>query len=396
MSPLRNGFDDTDLGLELDEVSRSNGDRSTNVGVIEPKNGDSAESAEWSGPRCEKCAAPLRSDVVTVCRSCGWYASLGTFVEVDPKWETEEREGGATEPAPQPSHLRVWFELVPWWGWVIIGSVAAVVVESIIVRLVTGPGSSLRMTWSIIQLAIGVFALLGGHIFNFLVQVADDADVGLFDVVLKPIKLWLRTFRILPSRLWAVDTAATGLAAAVMSIVVIGSLPYDRLWDWGFTPPPKAELMGAIMDRVKEMDDKGADNLEDAIDDFAGKAGLDDKVTPQKPRKTADCVILGYTVDKEGVLNTLVLGTAHLGRLVYAGNVTPKLKDETERAEMLAMLAAARTPQRLIAVETEAIWVKPTITCRVTYGDRQPTGRLSDLEWEAFLGKMRTQSKSKR
>jgi hypothetical protein len=395
MSQSRNTFDDSDFDSDANHAPFPSGDNST-VGVIEPQKDASASSADWSGPRCEKCSAPLRSDVVTVCRSCGWYASLGTFVEVDPKWETEQRDSDEAEPAPQPSHLRVWFELVPWWGWVIIGSVLFVIVESIIVRLVTSPGSSLRTTWSVTQLAIGAFALLGGHIFNFLVQVADDADVGLFDVVLKPVKLWLRTFRILPSRLWAVDTAATGLSAAVMSIVVIGGLPYDRLWDWGFTPPPKAELMGAIMDRVKQVEGE-EQSLEDAIDDFAGKAGVDDMTDqPQKPRKNADCVILGYTLDKEGRLSTLVLGTAHLGRLVYAGNVTPKMDDESERAELLKMLSAVKSRQRLIAIETEANWVKPTYSCRVHYDDRKPDGKLIGIEWYEFLGAMRTQSKSKR
>ena len=51
------------------------------------------EANEWTGPRCEKCEAPLKSDVVTICRKCGWYASLGTFVEVDPNWETEDETG---------------------------------------------------------------------------------------------------------------------------------------------------------------------------------------------------------------------------------------------------------------------------------------------------------------
>ena len=110
-------------------------------------------TSEWTGPRCEKCAAPIKSDVVTICRSCGWYASLGTFVELDPNWETYTDE--AAEPAaaePQKSHLRVWLDLMPRWGWVIIASVLAVVVESVVARFATPAGSSLRTTWSLSQL----------------------------------------------------------------------------------------------------------------------------------------------------------------------------------------------------------------------------------------------------
>ena len=346
------------------------------------------EAAEATGPHCDKCASPLRSDGVAICRSCGWYASLGTFVEMDPNWDDATGGDNKAAAAPQKSHLRVWFDLIPWWGWVIAGSVLLVIIESVVARFVTGYGTQLRTTWSLTQLAIGAFAAIVCHFANFLVQVADDPDVGLFDVVLKPVKLWLNTFRLLPSRLWIVDAAASGMTAAMMSIVVIGGLPYERLWDWGFTPPAKQELMGAVMDRVKQLKEEGADNLEDAIDDFAGKGGLENKA-PEKPRKSADCVILGYTLDNTGRMNTLVLGTAHLGRLVYAGNVTPKFSDESERRELLGRLQALRTQQRTLPIQTEAIWVRPNVTCRVTYGDRQTTGRLNDLQWETYLGTMR-------
>jgi hypothetical protein len=354
---------------------------------------DAGEEAEWTGPRCEKCAAPIKSDMVAVCRSCGWYGSLGTFVEVDPKWEGQ---GAPSQEVAPKSHVKVWVELVPWWGWVIIGSALAVIVESIIARLVTSEGDALRTYWSVTQLAIGAGAAIGAHVVNFLLQVAEDADVGLFDLILKPVKLWLRTFRRLPSRLWVVDAGAAGLASVAMSLLVIGGIPYERLWDWGFTPPAKQELMGAVMDRVKEMDDgRGADDLEQAVGDFAGNGEVDGngkpKPTPPKPRKKADCVVVGYQVDKDGRLSSLVLGTAHLGRLVYAGNVAPKFDDEAQRKETLALLAKSRTHQRLLPIEVEAAWVKPTIACRVSFEERKRDGRLTELKWDAYLGRMKGQ-----
>ena len=43
-----------------------------------------------------------------------------------------------------------------------------------------------------------------------------------------------------------------------MSLVVIGGIPYERLWDWGFKEPPKQNLMGAVMDRAKQLDSREA------------------------------------------------------------------------------------------------------------------------------------------
>lgn len=385
-------FDGPDFDRPPDTTANEHS--SATLAVLEPADDVEEQDATWSGPRCEKCDAPIKSDGVAICRKCGWYANLGTFVELDPNWEVED-EADTAAAKPQTSHLNVWLEMIPRWGWVIIASVLAVIVESAIARLITPAGSSLRTTWSLVQLALGVLAVAGCHVFNFLVLATEDADVGLLDLVVKPVRLWVRTVQRLPTRLWVVDAAASGLTAAVMSVIVIGGIPYDRFWDWGFTPPPKQDLMGAVTDRIKQLDDgSGADNLEGAIGDFAGSGDLSENESPStpppKPRGKADCVILGYQVNREGRLSTLVLGTAHLGRLVYAGQVTPRLDDPAEAEQLLAKLAAVRTQQRLVAVEISASWVKPKYACRVTFDERKRNGRLTDIKWDSLLGAMRT------
>jgi hypothetical protein len=263
-------------------------------------------------------------------------------------------------------------------------------VESVAVRLLTSTGSSLRTTWSLTQLAIGVLAFICCHVFNFLVLAAEDSDVGTLDLVMKPVKLWIRAAHNLPTRLWVANTAASGVAAAAMSLLVIGGLPYERLWDWGFEPPAKQELMGAVMNRVRKLESRnGADNLEDAVGDFAGTAdGLtDEKAIPETPRQKADCVILGYKLDKEGKFDSLELGTNFLGRLVYAGRVKPEMSAE-EVAKLMDSLSKIRAHQPLIPIQAESVtWVKPKIACRVSFTHREK-GRLQGIKWQRLLGRI--------
>jgi hypothetical protein len=378
---------------KLDDDALDLGDASAAITTLEPDEEVTGAAAERTGPRCEKCAAPLKSDVVTICRSCGWYPSLGRFVEVDKNWDFDD---DSLNDAPQPtqkSHLRVWIDLIPRWGWVIIGSVFAVVVESVAVRLLTPAGSSLRTTWSLTQLAFGLLAFAGCHIFNFLVLAAEDADVGTIDLVMKPVKLWMRAAHNLPARLWLSNTAATSVTAAVMSPLVIGGLPYERLWDWGIEAPTKQELMGAVMDRVKKLESRnGADNLEDAIGDFAGTAdGLSDQqTTPETPREKADCVILGYKLDRDGNVESFELGTNYLARLVYAGRVKPQMPAD-EKASLIQRLKSIRTHQPLIPIQAESVvWVKPKYACRVSFEYRKK-GQLYGVKWERLLGRIGAQ-----
>src|SRR6187200_2732676 len=139
---------------ELDELKSASAEA---LATLEPVETTEVETgaAEWAGPCCEKCAAPMKSGVVTICRSCGWYSSLGICVEVDPNWETAVNDPQPAA-APQPtSHIGYWLKLIPWWGWVIIASVLAVILESVAVRLSTPFDSSLRTAWSLTQLAVG-------------------------------------------------------------------------------------------------------------------------------------------------------------------------------------------------------------------------------------------------
>jgi len=377
-----------------DEIIDTSDSESMATAVLEREMAATSTYGMAACPCCEQCGVPLKSGTVLVCRSCGWYAGLGTYLEVDPDWEIEHAPTDTAKSHAQPSHVKVWLGLIPWWGWVLVASVLAVVAESVIARLTTPSGlGGLRTTWSLTQLVIGTILVVGCHLFNFVVQAAEDTDLGVMDVLLKPFNAWLRAFDRLPTRLWVVDGALVGLTAVIMSLAVIGAIPYDRLWDWGFTPPPKQDLMGAVMDRAKQIDEGGADNLEDAIGDFAGQAGVDGETAETKPspppkRNKIDCVILGYRVGNDGRLTQLILGTAQLGRLVYAGNVTPEFGDK-EAGDLLQLLAAARSHQPFIPIGADAIWVKPAYTCRVTYVEQEPTGRLISIKWDTLLGTIR-------
>ncbi len=388
---MHDDLDTDELSTEFDPSTEFD-DADVAVTTLERDVPNEAES-EWNGPRCEKCEAPLKSDVVTICRNCGWYASLGTFVEVDKSYEIFAEDAPVAAREPQKSHLRVWLDLLPRWSWVVIASCMAVIVESIVVRLATPSEiGGLRTAWSLTQLMVGVLGFICCHIFNFMVLAANDSDFGVLDLLLKPVKLWMRAVQELPTRLWVSNLAACSIVAAVMSLVVIGAIPYERFWDWGFEEPTKQDLLGAVANRVRKLDNgNGADNLEDAVGDLAGTAdGLTGfEPPPPKPRHKADCVILGYQTDNDGRLDSLVLGTNYLGKLVFAGRVTPKMSGP-ELSKFFKSLERAKTHQPLINIQSDsATWVKPQFTCRVTYTEREK-GRLLEIEWGRLLSGIKT------
>jgi len=376
----------------IDEQELPEGEGS--VAVLDKGNGSKANEAA-TGPCCEKCGAPSKSKVVTICKSCGWYPSLGTFVEVDPNWESITNGEQPVAKPQQKLTPRMWLALIPRWGWVVIGCAFAIVAESIAVRLLTPADSSLRTVWSLVQLALGASAVIGCHILNFLMLVGDDADVGMLDMLLKPLRLWTKTCRNLPKRLWLFNSLVNGGVAVLMSFVVIGGLPYERLWDWGVKEPPKQNLMAAVMDRANKLEGE-EETLEEAVQSFAGKGDIEPEEVPkpqpvkEAKRESTDCVIIGYQIEKDGRLEWLVLATAHRGKLVYAGKVKPKLSDE-ELAQVVEVLKSNVVKVPFIAVQMDnVVWVKVKYACRVNFTEQYGDGRLSDAQWEKMLGAMKS------
>ena len=98
-----------------------------------------------SGPCCEKCGAPITAKESLVCQKCGWYASIGSYVEIDRSWEVATDPSLASEEEtpqePEPC--------LPAWSYILMGCLVAVLIESVAARLVTPHGSSARTFWAV-------------------------------------------------------------------------------------------------------------------------------------------------------------------------------------------------------------------------------------------------------
>lgn len=362
------------------EILLDNPTDETSVATLAPETDDQ--------PRCEKCHAPAKVQGLAACPRCGYYPSLGIYIDVAP-WEEELYDPELAAAKPTPSLMEVWGNLIPKWGWLLIATSLAVVVISVAVRLLTPPGS-FRTIWSVTQLFVGITLTVLGHVATFVWMLSTEFDMGMTDVLLKPIKIWKRVFVELPRRFWLLNATTASLTAALSAGLIIGGIPYERLWDWGFKAPPKQNLMGAMMSQAQKV--KGRDeNLEEAVNGFAGNASTDanSQNNPNAtPRLTADCVVIGYTPRQEGKAAQLWLASEFGGKLVFVGRVTPQLGSE-EMDEFLAKLESSHAPRAFVPAPGEPQWVKPSFTCRVTYIKRDSTGKMVDIVWESLLDEVK-------
>ncbi len=343
------------------------------------------------GPCCEKCGTAFSANGSLVCQQCGWYESIGTYVEIDKSWEVASDPDLALEDEPEPPTK------LPTWTWILAGCVGGVIVESVAARLLTSGGGGLRAAWSVSQLFVGFVSFLVCHTYCFLLVMKNDGDLKLLDFILRPITLWSLIFRGMPKRGWACYLGLSGLTAVVMSVLVIGAIPYERLLDWNVKEKAKFNLVGAIMSQAQGNAAEEEKSLEEAIGDFAGKAELDEdkKIKDaSKERKNEDCIIIGYMANQAGEIQTLLLAAERYTQLTYAGNVRVSGLSNEDLNALTTKLAASRTHRPFVKISIDgAVWVKPKHLCRVSYKRRGQQGGLFGAKLEDLLGEVDLGSK---
>jgi len=378
--------------MSIDQLP--NEDFSVPSGVLDNdfESGDFESGSESFGPCCEKCGAPIAVKETLVCQKCGWYASIGTYVEIDKSWEIASNPDLATEddlkPAPKAK--------LPTWAYLLMGCVVGVIAESLAARLLTSDGSAVRTIWSLTQLLVGFVTFGVCHTCAFSLVMKNEADIKMMDYLLRPIKTWSMIFRDLPERSWVCYCGMGGLTAVAMSLLVIGAIPYERLLDWDVKEKAKSNLMGAIIEQAQNLAAEEEQGLEDAIGDFAGKAELDDKKKnpDAKQRQKEDCIIVGYMANKDGEIQTLLLAAEHFAKLKYAGNVRATDLSDEDLHDLTEKLKAIRTHKSFVRKSISgATWVKPKYLCRVSYKRRGKQGGLFGTKVEGLLGEVNLSSK---
>ncbi|TWT90446.1 hypothetical protein Mal64_08350 [Pseudobythopirellula maris] len=352
-----------------------------------------AEVAEVS-LNCEKCGVGFPNAQCSICPSCGWYSVLGMHVEVETA--PTDDDGAPVAVQQTTSHLEVWMNLIPLWGWALIATTIAVIGTSIGVRYYTtvmSPDESLRTLWAVSQLIGCLVLAFSCHIGCFILSSITDSESGLLDVVIKPLRHWSKSAQLLPKRLILFNGLNLALTGVIGATLIIGGIPYERLLDWNIEAPTKSNLLGAIAEKAQELPDSKK-GFEESMEDFASKAGAGElggdaegKPVPAKPRVKADCLIIGYRLDPQGGLRNVLLASEVKGKLQYVGQVVPKLNGE-ETASLLEGFASAKAFQPFVSTAAEAEWLKPRFLCRVSFTEANDNGVFVDLRWEQSLSQI--------
>ena len=153
---------------------------------------------------------------------------------------------------------------------------------------------------------------------------------------------------------------------------MVGGLGY-----WWDLYKPKKLAKSELLSAVNALADGNPNerSLTESVEDFAKKQDLKAKLLEQKkkaiaaPRQTTQCVVIGYTLNDENQIESVVVAALLNDRIRYAGQIRKGFGPK-EGAELLAALKPLVQPKSYITgLAVNAIWVKPSVMCEVSHED---------------------------
>ncbi|MEM7478241.1 MAG: hypothetical protein AAF483_24910, partial [Planctomycetota bacterium] len=173
------------------------------------------EATASSRNLCEKCHAAI--DDYAVCPSCGYYAKLGHYVEIDQ--ELEQIAVSNSEP----------FRL-PKWSYTTIAGSLAIIAEAITTTLMLETNSVDRLMCSVLHLVVGIALMLIAQIRATFLTMMDEIDTTIVDCICFPPRAWGAIAKRLPKTASLVHMLCIGFLATLMALFVIGGIPWRALF----------------------------------------------------------------------------------------------------------------------------------------------------------------------
>ncbi len=349
--------------------------------------------------RCENCGASGQNTLKTWCRHCGYYAVVGRCVELDQEWEAASQPSPETEAetAEERPSLALALRAIPRWVWPLSAVVLGVLAMTVAGRVVTPPESELRIRWAYLQLGLGGVAFLLAQGWASVKAGAVDPQFGPWDGVLRPFAVWGPVTVDMSRALRPLMTSVGG-ATAMAAILLLGGFPYEHLFDGEITKkPPSQNLVQAITAQAQNVETSGEEDLGQSIEDFAGAqeglvedpaAGEEEIERPE----AQDCLIIGYLPSSSPEIGfTALLMAAPVGdsqQLQFVGAVREGISPAA-RADLLQKLPQLTRNSPFVPCKmSEAVWLQPSLTCRVRFADWTESNFLKDAAFDVLLQKV--------
>lgn len=372
---------------------------------------------------CPSCRSAENWHGLSYCPSCGYYPKANSAIDV-------------SGPDEEVVYENFW-EAIPEWGWAMGSMILAITVLNVFCLLLI-PDPLIRGLITISEMVLGFCSFCYFHWKAYMKSLTFSDDIGVVNLVLKPIDVWRPTFLELPATGNQVSRAGASIALLVLAPVICGGYDFFAFLE-AMAPKnrPKQSLVAAVANAGSKMDkDKkklmsgslmqgvaveetgNSDaSMEEAMDEFTGQAvgdkkkdgetgkksedegdkDIDDEtltadeeaapeLTPEQLRpKLADCVIIGFRLTPGNDLESIVLASDVNYSLHYVGVVSANEMSSVEKQIIKNEIPRLYRRSKPVQTSVEAHWLNPELVCKVRFKKWTNSKKLVDPIFEELL-----------
>lgn len=369
---------------------------------------------------CPRCHTTKLWGQMSWCPDCGYYPVVDSATSDGTSWADNLPD----VPQETDDH-RTALQSIPTWFWAMMGGIIAIAGFSITIRLNYPADNGPRGMFALAQLSIGLSTTLVAHIMATRFAMKSDRRVNFNDVLLSWFNVWQPTITALPDTCKRVWAFVWGGIAVMTAVTIIGGIDYSapfRTHEAPETKPLSAigkvaaaaragadqdtsmeEALGDIKSQVEEtaaanggIADGAPKTMKEALKEPGDKEkkldGQNDSdsqtsVTEEgvKERQEIECFVYGVVTDENNIPLSLLYAANTLGQNQHVAEINTKdlPRDKFRSIAIKLYKEVQRTPA--IPSERNAVWVRPTVLCRLSFAECTRNGELTDAKFDAII-----------
>lgn len=386
---------------------------------------------------CPRCHSLRPWGGASWCPDCGYYPAVDK--NSGSSWADDLPEAPQEVVADDRSAL----ESIPGWFWLMIAGVVAIGGFSIAIRLNYPEDDGPRGTIATAMLFIGFLVMAVAHTIAGVIAMKSDRRLNVYDILISWFAVWQPTIIQLPKRCERVLAMVWGTFAMIAAMTIIGGIDYGapfRGHEGVDIKPmnvvgtvaaaaasqaqqqgdPNASLGEALGDLQQQVDQANGgmipgggapasmtdalngigdvpgdlQNLEGSLANAdgllnGGLENLTEEEAQTAQKRTLESYIYGVVTDRNSVPTSLLFAANTQGKDQHVAEIATKDLDRDifRKIAMRLYKETQRTPE--VESTRKAVWVKPVLTCRLTFFGFTESGELVDPEFDAIVVKQR-------
>lgn len=392
---------------------------------------------------CPRCHTTASWGENSWCPDCGYYPIVDKGAPEGQSWADDLPE----EPV-EYEDTRTALQSIPMWFWGMIAGMVGITAFSVAVRLMNPgeDGESVRGTIAILQLVIGGVSMISAHIIATRFAMSNDRRINLFDFVIAWFAIWQPTIIALPKTCKRLLAVVWGTIAVITAVTIIGGIDWAAAFRPSHDAPKlkPMNVIGAVAGAAKAQAAKDGDNpvtMGDALGDLAGQVeemggdagggggsgkslqeafdelgdmegqlekmtnglpsdlGVDGDLSDLSPEEMAEklakaaaknrancnCVVYGVVTNEKRVPTAFLLAANNDGVDQHVAEIDASSLSKAQLKKLIVKVSRLVQKKPAVPSERKAIWVEPSVTCRLSFVKLTDDGELEDPKFEAFV-----------